>query len=166
MENLSDLQGISIGEESLREYPDSKYFSSILGYTGKISQEEYDDLSEEQQKSYSLTDIVGKSGIEQTMDEYLQGEKGKETVYVDSVGKVIESKKDKEPKAGNNLYLSIDKNLQITAYNLIEEKLAGIILKKMTTALDYTRDPEGNSDIIIPVGDIYNAFFANEIFRY
>ena len=49
------------------------------------------------------------------------------------------------------------------AYNLIEEKLAGIILKKMTTALDYTRDPEGNSDIIIPVGDIYNAFFANEI---
>lgn len=33
----------------------------------------------------------------------------------------------------------------------------------MTTALDYTRDPEGNSDIIIPVGDIYNAFFANEI---
>ena len=163
MENLSDLQGISIGEESLREYPDSKYFSSILGYTGKISQEEYDDLSEEQQKSYSLTEIVGKSGIEQTMDEYLQGEKGKETVYVDSVGKVIESKKDKEPKAGNNLYLSIDKNLQITAYNLIEEKLAGIILKKMTTALDYTRDPEGNSDIIIPVGDIYNAFFANEI---
>ena len=163
MENLSDLQGISIGEESLRVYPDSKYFSSILGYTGKISQEEYDELSEEQQKSYSLTDIVGKSGIEQTMDEYLQGEKGKETVYVDSVGKVIESKKDKEPKAGNNLYLSIDKNLQITAYNLIEEKLAGIILKKMTTALDYTRDPEGNSDIIIPVGDIYNAFFANEI---
>ena len=53
--------------------------------------------------------------------------------------------------------------MQITAYNLIEEKLAGIILKKMTTALDYTRDPEGNSDIIIPVGDIYNAFFANEI---
>ena len=36
-------------------------------------------------------------------------------------------------------------------------------MKKMTTALDYTRDPEGNSDIIIPVGDIYNAFFANEI---
>ncbi len=163
MENMSDLQGISIGEESLRVYPDSKYFSSILGYTGKISQEEYDELSDEQKKKYSKTDIVGKSGIEQTMDEYLQGEKGKETVYVDSVGKVIESKKNKEPKAGNNLYLSIDKNLQITAYNLIEEKLAGIVLKKMTPALDYTRDPEGNSDIIIPVGDIYNAFFANEI---
>ena len=163
MENLSELQGISIGEESLREYPDSKYFSSILGYTGKISQEEYDDLSEEQQKRYSLTDIVGKSGIEQTMDEYLQGEKGKEIVYVDSVGKVIESEKDKEPKAGNNLYLSIDKKLQMTAYNLIEEKLAAIVLRKMTTALDYTRDPEGKSNIIIPVGDVYNAFFANEI---
>ena len=40
MENLSDLQGISIGEESLREYPDSKYFSSILGYTGRVRRSE------------------------------------------------------------------------------------------------------------------------------
>lgn len=164
MENMSNLQGISIGEESLREYPDSKYFSSILGYTGKISQEEYDELSEEQKKKYSKTDIVGKSGIEQSMDEYLQGERGEETVYVDSVGKIIESQKKKEEKAGNNLYLSIDKNLQITAYNLIEEKLAGIILNKMSNVLDYTRDPEGSStNIIIPIGDIYYSFFANEI---
>lgn len=163
MENLPDLQGISIGQESLREYPDSKYFSSILGYTGKISQDEYDELSKEDKKQYTKTDIVGKAGIEQTMDKYLQGEKGQETVYVDNMGKVIDSEKDKEPKAGNNVYLSIDKDLQMTAYNLIEEKLAGIVLRKLSNVLDYTRDPEGKSDIIIPIGDVYNAFFANEI---
>lgn len=164
MENMNDLQGISVGEESLREYPDSKYFASILGYTGKISQDEYDALSEEQQKKYSLTDIVGKAGIEQVMDEYLQGEKGEETVYVNNVGKVIESEVITEPKAGNDVYLTIDKDLQITAYNLIEEKLAGIIFRKMSNALDYTRNPEGSStNIIIPIGDIYYSFIGNEI---
>lgn len=164
MENMNDLQGISVGEESLREYPDSKYFASILGYTGKISQDEYDALSEEQQKKYSLTDIVGKAGIEQVMDEYLQGEKGEETVYVNNVGKVIESEVITEPKAGNDVYLTIDKDLQITAYNLIEEKLAGIIFRKMSNVLDYTRNPEGSStNIIIPIGDIYYSFIGNEI---
>lgn len=164
METLYDLQGISIGEESLREYPDSKYFASIMGYTGKISQEEYDALSKKQQKEYAITDIVGKAGIEQLMDEYLQGEKGEEIVYVNNVGKVIESEVIKEPKAGNDVYLTIDKELQITAYKLIEEKLAGIILRKMSNTLDYTRNPEGNaSDVIVPIGDIYYSFIGNEI---
>lgn len=163
MENMYDLQGISIGQESLREYSDSIYFASILGYTGKISQEEYDELSEEQQKKYALTDVVGKAGIEQLMDEQLQGEKGEEIVYVNNVGKVIEREVIKESKAGNDVYLTIDKDLQITAYKLIEEKLAGIILRKMSNVLDYTRNPEGNAaDVIIPIGDIYYSFIGSE----
>ncbi len=164
MEKLSELQGISIGEESLREYPDSKYFASILGYTGKISQEEYDALSKEQKKKYSITDIVGKAGIEQLMDEYLQGEKGEELVYVNNVGKEIERKVVRESKAGNDVYLTLDKDMQMTAYNLIEEKLAGIVLRKMNNILDYRRDPDGNAaDVIIPIGDIYYSFIGNEI---
>lgn len=162
-ENMVDLQGISIGEESLREYPDSIYFASIIGYTGKISQEEYDALSEEQQEKYSLTDTVGKSGIEQVMDEYLQGTKGEEVVYVNDVGKVIDTVSVTEPKAGNDVYLTLDKDLQVTAYKLIEEKLSGIILQKISNILDYTRDPNGEaSDVIVPIGDIYYAFIGNE----
>lgn len=164
MENMYDLQGISIAEESLREYPNSKYFASIIGYTGKISQDEYDALTEEQQETYALTDIVGKAGIEQLMDEYLQGQKGEEIVYVNNVGKVIESEVVTEPKAGNDVYLTIDKDLQITAYNLLEEKLASIILLKMNNVLDYTANPDGSStNVIIPVGDIYYSFIGNEI---
>lgn len=163
-ENMSNLQGISIGEESLRVYPDSKYFASIIGYTGKISQEEYDALTEEQQKKYSLTDIVGKTGIEQIMDEYLQGTKGEEKVYVNNVGKVVETLSVTEPQAGNDVYLTLDKDLQMTAYNLIEEKLAGIILRKLTNQLDYTRDPNGESSkVIIPIGDVYYSFIGNQI---
>lgn len=163
-ENEYDLQGVSIGEVSLREYPDSIYFASIIGYIGKISQEEYDALTEEQQKKYAITDVVGKAGIEQLMDEYLQGEKGEETIYVNNVGKVSEREVIKEPKAGNDVYLTIDNDLQITAYKLLEEKLAGIILRKMSNVLDYTRDPDiSASNIIIPVGDIYYSFIGNEI---
>ncbi len=163
-ENMYDLQGVSIGQESLREYPDSKYFASIIGYTGKISQEEYNALSEKEQKKYSLTDIVGKTGIEQYLDSYLQGEKGEEIVYVNNVGKIIETESITESKAGNDVYLTIDKDLQITAYKLIEEKLAGIILRKLTYHLDYTRDPNGeSSDVIIPIGDVYYSFIGNEI---
>lgn len=164
LENQYDFQGINIAEQSLREYPDSKYFASIIGYTGVISQEEYDALSEEQQQVYSLTDIVGKAGIEQLMDEYLQGEKGEEIVYVNNVGKVIESEVIKEQKAGNDVYLTLDKEMQITAYKLLEEKLAGIILRKMSNVLNYTRDPDVSAtNIIIPIGDIYYAFIGNEL---
>ena len=98
MENLDTLQGVNIEEDSIRYYPDSKYFASILGYTGVISQDEYDALDEKEQDSYSLTDVVGKAGLEQTLDKTLQGEKGEIKLYVNSVGKVIESKQGKRQR--------------------------------------------------------------------
>lgn len=164
MENLDILQGVNIAEDSIRYYPDGKYFASILGYTGLISQDEYDALDKEQQEKYSLTDVIGKAGLEQTLDETLQGTKGEIRLYVNSVGKVIETVKGKEPKAGNDVYLSIDANLQKAAYDLLEEKLAGILLGYMANVMNYDRTQvaEG-SDIIIPADDVYNAFFANEI---
>ena len=164
MENQDSLTGVDITEDSLRRYPDGEYFASIIGYTGKISQEEYDALDSDEKKRYSLSDIVGKSGLEQTFDSVLKGDKGEQTFYVDNLGKVTDIVSTKDPKAGNDVYLTIDKNLQITAYKLLEEKLAGIVLSKLTNVLDY--DPSVASDtkeIIIPGGDAYNAFIANGI---
>ena len=164
MENMDALDGVNIAEDSLRRYTDSKYFASIIGYTGKISQEEYDALDKKQKKTYDLTDIVGKSGIEKTMDEVLQGTKGEETVYVDSVGKVVETVSSTEAKPGNDVYLSIDKDLQSATYQIIEEKLAGVLLSKLRNEMNY--DPSQTSDashIIIPVDDAYNAFIGNDI---
>ena len=164
MENQSSLAGVDIEEESLRRYPDGEYFASVIGYTGPMSQEEYDALDEEEKENYSLSDIVGKSGIEQAFDSTLQGEKGETTFYVDNLGKVIETVSSTAPEAGNDVYLTIDKNLQVSAYNLLEEKLAGIILSKLTNVLNY--DPsvaDDAEDIIIPVSDAYYAFIGNEL---
>ena len=135
MENQSELSGVDIEEESLRRYPDGEYFASIIGYIGPMSQEEYDDLDKDDKDRYSLSDLVGKSGIEQAYDSTLQGEKGKSTFYVDRLGKVIETVSRTEPKAGNDIYLTIDKDLQINAYHLLEEKIAGIVLSKLTNIL-------------------------------
>ena len=164
MENKDSLTGVDVEEDSLRRYTDSKYFASIIGYTGKISQEEYDALDADDKKNYSLSDIVGKSGLEQTMDEVLQGTKGETTFYVDSLGKVTEVVSSTDPGAGNDVYLTIDKDLQEKTYQLLEEKLAGIILSKLHDTLDYDPTTANDaSEIIIPVGDAYNAFIANEI---
>lgn len=164
MENLDKLDGVDIAEDSMRRYADSKYFASIIGYTGKISQEEYDALDKDQKEKYSKTDIIGKAGLEQTMDEVLQGTKGETELYVDSVGKVTDTVSNKEPEAGNDVYLTIDKDLQEQTYQLIEEKLASIVLSKLRNVMNY--DPSTTSDskeIIIPIDDAYNAFIGNEI---
>ena len=164
MENQSTLTGVDIEEESLRRYPDGEYFASLIGYIGPMSQDEYDALDKDEKDKYSLSDIVGKSGIEQAFDSTLQGEKGKSTFYVDNLGKVIETVSKTDPKAGNDIYLTIDKDLQINAYKLLEEKIAGIVLSKLTNILDYDpSETKDASEIIIPVSDAYHAFIANEV---
>ena len=164
MENLDTLQGVNVEEEALRRYADSKCFANIIGYTGQISVEEYDALSKEDQKIYDKNDTIGKSGIEQTMDSYLKGEKGEVKLYVNNVGKVIETVQGKKSKAGNDLYLTIDADLQVAAYHILEQELAGILLSKIQNTLDYDRTKAGDaSDVIIPIGDVYNAFLSNDI---
>lgn len=129
MENKDVLTGVDISEDSIRKYTDGMYFASIIGYTGQISQDEYDALDKDEKKKYSLSDIVGKAGIEQSMDNVLQGTKGEKTVYVDNLGRVTDTVSRKDPEAGNDVYLTIDKNLQESTYKLLEEKIAGIVLQ-------------------------------------
>ena len=161
-ENMNDLQGVDISEDTIRKYVDSKYFSHIIGYTGKISQEEYDELSADNDE-YSLNDVIGKSGIEQVMDETLQGKKGSETVYVDSLGKVMETTERIEPQAGNDVYLSIDKDLQEAVYNLLEQEIAGILYSKIVNIKEYNTAAGTASDILIPIDDVYFALINNNV---
>lgn len=164
MENLDTLQGVNVEEKSLRRYNDSYCFANMIGYTGQISQEEYDALSKEDQKKYDKNDTVGKSGLEKVMDHDLQGEKGELKLYVNNVGKVIETVKGKDPEAGNDLHLTIDADLQKAAYQILEQELAGILLAKIQNTLNYDRTQvEDGSDVIIPIGDVYHTFIGNDI---
>lgn len=162
-ENQLTLQGASIQEDTIRKYVDGVCFSHIVGHTGKISQAEYDELSKDSDE-YSLNDIIGKSGIEQVMNEELQGSKGSETVYVDSVGQVAMTTDRIEPTAGNDVYLSIDKDLQIAVYKLLEQEIAGIVYSKIQNIKEYNASSSGSaSDIVIPIDDVYFALINNNI---
>ena len=163
MENAAELDGVAIEEDMIRKYNYPFYFSHILGYTGKIDQEEYAELSQ-QDDTYTMNDTIGKGGVEQVMELQLQGKKGSETIYVDSLGKVIETKDLVESQAGNDVYLTIDKNLQVAIYNILEQKIAGIIVSKTQNIFNY--DPStapSRSKIIIPIDNVYFALFDNNV---
>ena len=163
MENMDSLQGVDIAQSSLRVYPDAEYFASLIGYIGKPSQEELDELLLIDE-NYELNDIVGKAGIEQYMETELQGVKGNRTIYVNSMGNVLEVEKETQPESGKDVYLTIDKDLNIATYKIIEQRLAGILLSKIRNMKEYV--PGANStaaDILIPIYDVYYALINNRV---
>lgn len=163
MEHKDELPGVNVAQDTVRRYNDAVYFSQIIGYTGKISQEEYDELSLESE-NYTLNDYIGKTGIEASMESHLQGKKGSETIYVDNLGKIIATSDYVEPMAGNDIYLTIDRDLQIAVYNLLEQKLAGILVAKIRNVKEFNPPENASaSNIIIPIDDVYFALFDNNV---
>lgn len=171
MENLDTLDGVSIEEAPVRRYVDSIYFSQIIGYTGKISTEELETLNAKDLEEggdgtrYTMNDIVGRTGIESYMETTLQGRKGIEIVYVNNTGKVmsIDEEASTSPIAGNDVYLTIDKNLQIAAYNILEQRIAGILLDKIRNTKEYTGKTNSSKELYIPIYDVYYALFNNGV---
>lgn len=124
-ENIDKSKGISVATIPIRSYPNRNLASHILGYMGPIATDnEVKKYVDEQ--SYLRDEIIGKTGIEESYQESLRGKNGKSVVTVDSSGNRIEtlSKTDSEP--GNDVYLSIDANLQAQAEKSLRELLAAI----------------------------------------
>ncbi|MBQ2902169.1 MAG: peptidoglycan glycosyltransferase [Agathobacter sp.] len=148
-EHSDRLVGIDIQEDMIRKYNDSEYFASMIGYTGKISDSEYTELSAID-KSYTMNDTVGKSGLEQYYEAYLRGDNGEQIVYVDTVGRIQEVASSSEPVAGCDLYLSIDAELQKNTYLLLEQEIAGIVYSNLTSGG-------------ISIDDVYVALLNNNV---
>ncbi|MDD3615861.1 MAG: penicillin-binding transpeptidase domain-containing protein [Lachnospiraceae bacterium] len=167
MEVQSQLQGIEIAEDSIRVYTDAEYFAPILGYTGKVSAEELAELKDNNPTmDYGSTSIVGKTGIEQYMETTLQGTNGSETVYVDNLGKVLEIDENSrvEPTAGNDVYLTIDKDLQEATYKILEQRIAGVLITNIINAKEFDKTTVTSSDLIrIPIYDVYFALINNSV---
>lgn len=170
MENIDKLDGVSIEEDTARRYHESEYFAQILGYTGKISSEELTELNRQAEEkgldpqTYTINDVVGKSGIEAYMESVLQGSKGSEKLVVDNTGKTIQVKERTEPEAGSDVVLTIDSKLQIAAYKILEQQIAGIIADKIINAKEYNAsEGSSNKDIKIPIYDVYYALIGNSV---
>ncbi len=160
-ENINELTGVDVEQKSLRRYVDSEYFAHIIGYTGQISTTEYKELSATDD-SIETTDVVGKSGIEKYMNDYLSGTKGFETLYVDSVGNTIAEGEYQAAVSGNDVYLSIDMDLQKAAYILLEQEIAGILYSKIENIKEYN-STDSSSDVVVPIYDVYYSLINNGI---
>ncbi len=173
-ENLADLKGVSIEETYVRVYDDSLYFAPIIGYTGKVQEDQIDELNRQWRASqglpadseevkYDLNDVVGRTGIEQSMELELQGIKGYSRMYVDNMGRPREMIEQTDAAAGNNIYLTIDHDLQIATYKLIERQLAGILTSHLVNEdVDTSRTGDASKKPI-PVKDVYYQLINNNV---
>ncbi len=137
-ENSSLFPSIYIDAESLREYPEGELFSHILGYIRTISDTQ---LEEYEQYGYTLNDIIGQDGIEKAFELELNGTDGTELVEVDSVGRRISTYTEGSvaPIPGNNVFLTLDAELQRGAYEDLKEVLKNTLISRLTgNSDDYT----------------------------
>ena len=163
-ENNQSLPGIEVGQDWERVYDGGEAFSHILGYTGKISTEELEKYAGSE-RDYTADSLVGKAGIEQYFEETLQGIDGERQIQVNNVGKVLgEGEVLREMESGRDIYLSIDKELQIALYHILEQNLAGILVSNLinTKEFDRTRVADA-SDIRISLYDVYMALIDNYV---
>lgn len=132
-ENLDKFPGVSVETESMRVYEDGEIFSNIIGYIRQISDTE---LQEYREYGYTSGDIVGKTGIEKVMELELNGQDGKMLVEVDNMGRKISTLETEAPVSGDDVFLTIDKELQISAYNYLKDALADAIITRLTSELE------------------------------
>ena len=148
-EHMDTLSGISVNEDMIRKYNYSEYFSSIIGYTGPISESEYTALHKKN-KDYTQNDTVGKAGLEQYYETYLRGKNGEQKFYIDNVGRISEIISSTDSVAGDDLYLSIDADLQMATYLALQNEIAAIV---------YSNIKSGE----IPINDVYTALIGNSV---
>ena len=125
-ENLiKDLPGMSLEKNLRRHYIDGDYFSTIIGYVGRMDKESLEKFSD-----YFLTEIAGKSGLELQYENILRTMPGKKVTEIDAFGKIIKTDKIEESKDIKSIALSIDFGLQKKLYDEISAALKRVNAKK------------------------------------
>ena len=154
-EYSQSLPCIDISTVNKRICVDGTLMPHILGITGPLTAEEYE---ENKDKGYYYNDIIGKFGIEAAMEDYLRGEGGTKTVSKNSDGTVI-SVVDVEPaKPGNTVYLTIDKKLQQVANESLRKNIkaaqkAGKELSIQNGEKGYGEDCTAGAVVMLSVKD-------------
>lgn len=136
------IPGISVRKFIGREYPEKEIGAHLLGYISEINDTQIPKLRKKYNYIYRPGDHVGQAGIEEILDLQLRGEDGHQIVEVDALGRArryVRSDKlfkgviNRNFKRGSNLRLTIDKDLQTTAYNSLEGKVGSAVAVDVQT---------------------------------
>ena len=162
LEHEADIAGVNVDESTSRVYYESVYFAPIIGYTGKITAERLEEL-QKTNPDYEINDIVGRTGIESSMELVLKGRKGSQTAYVDNKGRILDITDSHEAAAGDDIYLTLDLNLQKGIYYILERQLAGVLLGTIVNQEADTIEYIDSSKLKIPVKDAYFQLVNNNV---
>ncbi|AQR97653.1 penicillin-binding transpeptidase domain-containing protein [Clostridium saccharoperbutylacetonicum] len=124
MQKQFDLSGINVSLSPIRDYPYKNLASAVLGYVSSISdtQKEKYEL-----KGYDVSsDLIGQSGIESAFEEQLKGVKGGSTIKVNSQGRKTQTLFELEPSPGNDVHLTIDRDVQYAAEQALADGIQNI----------------------------------------
>ncbi|NMG10649.1 penicillin-binding protein 2 [Brasilonema sp. UFV-L1] len=108
----TELPNVEIHTEAVRYYPHGKEMAHVLGYTRELTPQQ---LKKKKKEGYRLGDVIGQMGVEKAYENLLRGEWGGQQVEVDGKGRPIRVLGEKQAKAGNDIHLTIDLNLQKAA---------------------------------------------------
>lgn len=119
-----DLKGVQVQAEAVRNYPYGDLAAHVLGYTGEMSDE---DLKARQDEGYRLGDSIGQMGVESAFEKQLRGEWGGQQVEVDGAGRVLRVLGEKPARAGNDVQLTIDLDVQRAAERALGNRKGAIV---------------------------------------
>ncbi len=143
LERADRFPGVVVERKAIRVYPYGKVAVQLLGYVGEINETELLERGgtvpgattstttsttepadgDRPSKPYELGDSIGKSGVERAYEDDLRGVPGKRTVEVDARGNLVDVVSVDAPRAGDDVWLSIDVDLQAHAERLLEAKI-------------------------------------------
>lgn len=123
-EHKSKLEGVEVDIEPVRNYPNGEFGSHVLGYTGEMSDRE---LTKRKGEGYRLGDVVGQMGVEAAFEKKLQGEWGGQQFEVDGKGQVVRFLGQKPARAGADVHLTLDLDLQKTAERALGDRRGAIV---------------------------------------
>lgn len=120
LEVKNDPRALNLEVDNVRTYPLGEKTAHVIGYVGEISDAQ---LQEAQFKNYRQSDRIGQSGIEAQYEKILKGIDGGEIIEVDSFGRKLRSLRTNPPVPGQNIYLTIDADLQDQIYQQVSRSL-------------------------------------------
>ncbi len=132
--NQYNFSGFSVEPKLKRFYPFGSTLTHALGYVARINQKDVENLEMlNKTQNYAATQDIGKQGVEKYYEDILHGEVGYKKVEVDSTGRIAQTIQMQSPKPGQDLYLTIDINLQKKAQELLGEHKGAILLMDPNT---------------------------------
>jgi penicillin-binding protein 2 len=158
-ENKLFLPGITVVTEPKRKCYDPVENAHVIGYVNELRNEELDNMENTELK---VGDIVGRCGVEQSYDKYLRGKDGGFSFEVNARGQHQKAFNYEPPIVGNSLFLTIDADLQKTAYEALQNSSSG---KGAVVAID-VRTGAIKAFVSCPSYDLNKVSSAKEYARY